>query len=172
MSLARTAGSRETITASFEGYDADREPAMRPNPFQAFVRVMMGCDKFCTYCIVPSVRGPEQSRPPGAILGEARLLADQGVKEITLLGQTVNSYSIREPDGRVSRLSDLLVPDPRSARGRADQVHHQLSQRHDGRPAPGRARPSPGFPVHPRSRAERLRPGPQADEANVHGRFL
>ena len=108
VSLARTAGSRESITASFEGYDADREPAMRPSPFQAFVRVMMGCDKFCTYCIVPAVRGPEQSRPPGAILGEAKLLADQGVKEITLLGQTVNSYKYREPDGRVTRLSDLL----------------------------------------------------------------
>ena len=69
---------------------------------------MMGCDKFCTYCIVPSVRGPEQSRPPAAILGEARLLVDQGVKEITLLGQTVNSYKYREPDGRITRLSDLL----------------------------------------------------------------
>jgi tRNA-2-methylthio-N6-dimethylallyladenosine synthase len=108
LSLARNAGSKETITASFEGYDADREPAMRPNSFQAYVRVMMGCDKFCTYCIVPAVRGPEQSRPPGAILEEARQLADQGVKEITLLGQTVNSYSYRDPDGRISRLSDLL----------------------------------------------------------------
>ena len=108
VSLARNAGTRETITASFEGYDADREPAMRPNSFQAFVRVMMGCDKFCTYCIVPAVRGPEQSRPPGAILGEARQLVDQGVREITLLGQTVNSYKYREPDGRITRLSDLL----------------------------------------------------------------
>ena len=108
VSLDRDAGSRATITASFEGYDADREPAMRPSPFQAFVRVMMGCDKFCTYCIVPSVRGPEQSRPPAAILGEARLLVDQGVKEITLLGQTVNSYKYREADGRSTRLSDLL----------------------------------------------------------------
>ncbi len=108
VSLDRDAGSRATIAASFEGYDADREPAMRPSPFQAFVRLMMGCDKFCTYCIVPSVRGPEQSRPPTAILGEARLLVDQGVKEITLLGQTVNSYKYREPDGRITRLSDLL----------------------------------------------------------------
>jgi len=70
--------------------------------------VMMGCDKFCTYCVVPSVRGPEQSRPPEAILAEARRLADQGVKEITLLGQTVNSYSYRDSDGRSCRLSDLL----------------------------------------------------------------
>ncbi len=108
VSRARNGGSLEVITASFENYDADREPAMRPSPFQAFVRVMMGCDKFCTYCIVPSVRGPEQSRSPAAILAEARLLADQGVKEITLLGQTVNSYKYQEPDGRASRLSDLL----------------------------------------------------------------
>lgn len=108
VSRARNDGSLETITASFATYDADREPAMRPTPFQAFIRVMMGCDKFCTYCIVPSVRGPEQSRPPDAILAEARMLADQGVKEITLLGQTVNSYRFRHPDGRTSRLSDLL----------------------------------------------------------------
>jgi tRNA-2-methylthio-N6-dimethylallyladenosine synthase len=108
VSRARTDGSTDTVAASFENYDADREPSMRPSRFQAFIRVMMGCDKFCTYCIVPSVRGPEQSRPPGVILAEARLLADQGVKEITLLGQTVNSYHYREPDGRCSRLSDLL----------------------------------------------------------------
>ena len=108
VSLDRNAGSREAISASFEGYDPDREPAMRPDSFQAFVRVMMGCDKFCTYCIVPAVRGPEQSRPPAAILGEASQLAEQGVKEITLLGQTVNSYNYREPDGRMYRLSDLL----------------------------------------------------------------
>jgi tRNA-2-methylthio-N6-dimethylallyladenosine synthase len=108
VSRARTDGSLDVITASFENYDADREPAMRPSPFQAFVRVMMGCDKFCTYCVVPSVRGPEQSRSPSAIIAEARVLADQGVQEITLLGQTVNSYKYRETDGRHWRLSDLL----------------------------------------------------------------
>jgi tRNA-2-methylthio-N6-dimethylallyladenosine synthase len=108
VSLPRTAGSRDTVTASFEEYDPLREPQMRPSPFQAFVRIMMGCDKFCTYCIVPSVRGPEQSRPPAVLVEEARQLADQGVKEITLLGQTVNSYAYREPDGRTCRLSDLL----------------------------------------------------------------
>ncbi len=108
VSLPRNAGSRETITASFAEYDPLRDPEMRPSPFQAFLRIMMGCDKFCTYCVVPSVRGPEQSRPPSAILGEARSLVQQGVVEITLLGQTVNSYSYQEPDGRIARLSDLL----------------------------------------------------------------
>src|SRR4051812_11006609 len=109
VSLPRTAGPRDTVTASFAEYDPLREPAMRPSPFQAFVRVMMGCDKFCTYCIVPSVRGPEQSRPPAVIVDEARQLVDQGVKEITLLGQTVNSYSFPEADGRDVRLADLLL---------------------------------------------------------------
>jgi tRNA-2-methylthio-N6-dimethylallyladenosine synthase len=108
VSLPRNAGSRLEITDSFETYDPDREPALRPNPHQAFVRVMMGCDKFCTFCIVPSVRGPEQSRPPAAILEESRRLVDSGVVEITLLGQTVNSYKYRAPDGRTWRLSDLL----------------------------------------------------------------
>ncbi len=108
VSLPRTGGSRDLVTESFAEFDPLREPAMRPSPHQAFVRIMMGCDKFCTYCIVPSVRGPEQSRPPEAIVEEARQLADQGVKEITLLGQTVNSYKFTTPDGRTTRLSGLL----------------------------------------------------------------
>jgi tRNA-2-methylthio-N6-dimethylallyladenosine synthase len=70
---------------------------------------MIGCDKFCTYCIVPSVRGPEQSRPPEHIAAEVHQLADEGCKEVTLLGQTVNSYQYRSGDGRRWRLSDLLA---------------------------------------------------------------
>ena len=108
VSLARNAGTRDSVTASFEEYDPLREPAMRPNAFQAFVRIMMGCDKFCTYCIVPSVRGPEQSRPPSVILEESKQLVDQGVKEITLIGQTVNSYKYEEGPNRIARLSTLL----------------------------------------------------------------
>jgi tRNA-2-methylthio-N6-dimethylallyladenosine synthase len=81
---------------------------MRTTPFQAFVRIQIGCDKFCTYCIVPSTRGPEQSRHPDAIVDEARRLAEEGCLEVTLLGQTVNSYRFRHEDGRVTRLSDLL----------------------------------------------------------------
>ncbi len=86
-----------------------RDPSMRPSPFQAYVRVQFGCDKFCTYCIVPSVRGPEQGRHPEQIAAEVRRLADEGCKEITLLGQTVNSYRFVHGDGRQERLSDLLA---------------------------------------------------------------
>jgi tRNA-2-methylthio-N6-dimethylallyladenosine synthase len=74
---------------------------------QAMVRVMFGCDKFCSYCVVPRVRGPEQSRPAAEILGEVRRLADDGCLEVTLLGQTVNSY--KDTSGpHTIRLSHLL----------------------------------------------------------------
>jgi tRNA-2-methylthio-N6-dimethylallyladenosine synthase len=107
VSLGRKDGSRDEIERSHESFDPLRDPSMRPTPFQAYVRIQIGCDKFCTYCIVPSVRGPEQSRPPAHILAEARQLAGEGCKEITLLGQTVNSYRYRDGE-RTTRLSDLV----------------------------------------------------------------
>ncbi|HTU91664.1 MAG TPA: tRNA (N6-isopentenyl adenosine(37)-C2)-methylthiotransferase MiaB [Gemmataceae bacterium] len=109
LSLDRKEGSRLEVEHSFESYDPLRDPSMRPSPFQAYVRIMIGCDKFCTYCIVPSVRGPEQSRPPEHIAAEVRQLADEGCKEVILLGQTVNSYEFKYADGRRERLSDLLL---------------------------------------------------------------
>ena len=107
VSRKRQDGTRLDVSDSFQSYDPLRDPQMRPTPFQAFVRIMFGCDKFCTYCIVPMVRGPEQSRSPEAIKHEVRAIAEEGGKEITLLGQTVNSYCHNE-NGRQVRLSDLL----------------------------------------------------------------
>src|SRR5947199_2341876 len=114
LSLARNEASRHEVERSFESYDPLRDPSMRPSPFQAYVRIMIGCDKFCTYCIVPSVRGPEQSRHPEEIAAEVRQLAAEGCKEICLLGQTVNSYKYEMGDGRRSGLCDLLsrLPTP------------------------------------------------------------
>jgi tRNA-2-methylthio-N6-dimethylallyladenosine synthase len=80
---------------------------MRPTPFQAFVRTQTGCDKFCAFCVVPHVRGPEQARSPDTILAEARKLVAEGCREITLIGQTVNSYRWSD-GGRTTRLADLL----------------------------------------------------------------
>ena len=74
---------------------------------QAYVRIMRGCNRFCAYCIVPYVRGPEISRPPDHIEDEIRRLTDSGRTEVTLLGQTVNRYNWS--DGRHTvRFSDLL----------------------------------------------------------------
>ena len=70
----------------------------------SFLTIQEGCDKFCHFCVVPYTRGPEYSRPLSQILDEAKCLADNGVREITLLGQNVNAY---ESDG--SRLSDLII---------------------------------------------------------------
>jgi len=90
-----------------EALETERDPAAAPLPAQAYVRVMRGCDNFCTYCIVPFVRGPERSRAPEAIEREVRRLVDAGRSQITLLGQAVNRY--RWPAGeRTVRLSDLL----------------------------------------------------------------
>jgi tRNA-2-methylthio-N6-dimethylallyladenosine synthase len=71
---------------------AGRLPLHRERRFQAWVQISMGCNSVCSYCIVPSVRGREVSRRPGEILGEVTRLAGEGVREVTLLGQNVNSY--------------------------------------------------------------------------------
>ncbi len=107
ISLGRRGRPRVEVEDSFEQYDPIRSAAARQSVYQAMVRVMFGCDKFCTYCIVPSVRGPEQSRPSSEIEAEVAQLADQGCLDVTLLGQTVNSYEYSENGSRV-RLADLL----------------------------------------------------------------
>ncbi|MBU3971266.1 MAG: tRNA (N6-isopentenyl adenosine(37)-C2)-methylthiotransferase MiaB, partial [Alphaproteobacteria bacterium] len=108
--LTRTARARgERIGADFapnEKFDA--LPAARGvEGFTAFLTVQEGCDKFCTFCVVPYTRGAEWSRPVAAVLAEARELADKGVREVTLLGQNVNAYNGEGPDGSPSTLAKL-----------------------------------------------------------------
>ncbi len=92
---------------ALEEFESAHSGQDRQIPGQAFVRAMRGCNNFCAFCIVPYVRGPEISRPPDVILEQIRKLADQGVKQVTLLGQTVNSYKYQK-DGKTWSLADLL----------------------------------------------------------------
>lgn len=86
----------------------------RESKLKAFVPIQYGCDKFCTFCIVPTTRGRERSRPTADILEEVAALASQGTREVTLLGQTVNSYGKNMPEGKVpfSQLLRLLSEVP------------------------------------------------------------
>jgi tRNA-2-methylthio-N6-dimethylallyladenosine synthase len=75
----------------------------------AFLSIQEGCDKFCSFCVVPYTRGAEFSRPAAAVIAEARRMTDSGVREITLLGQNVNAYHGEGPDGATWTLGRLLL---------------------------------------------------------------
>ncbi|HEX8382221.1 MAG TPA: tRNA (N6-isopentenyl adenosine(37)-C2)-methylthiotransferase MiaB [Sphingomonas sp.] len=83
-------------------------PARRKVGPSAFLTVQEGCDKFCTYCVVPYTRGAEVSRPWGQVMDEARALVDAGAREITLLGQNVNAWTGEDEAGRIQGLDGLI----------------------------------------------------------------
>jgi tRNA-2-methylthio-N6-dimethylallyladenosine synthase len=107
--LARLEGGDHRVS----GLDNDTEETFetevtrRDNPFRAFVTIIEGCDKACSYCVVPYTRGPERSRTSDAVLREVRRLTEIGCSEVQLLGQTVNSYA--DPSSRRMKFSELLL---------------------------------------------------------------
>ena len=131
-----------------------------------------GCDKFCTFCVVPYTRGSEVSRPVAQIVAEAERLADAGVREVTLLGQNVNAWHGEGPDGGewgLGRLLFRLAEIPGLARLRYTTSHPRdmddelIAAHRDLRGADA---------LSASAGAVGLRPHPQGDEPPPHGRRL
>jgi tRNA-2-methylthio-N6-dimethylallyladenosine synthase len=107
--LAQLEAGNQRVT----GLDTDTDETFetpvtrRDNPWRAYLTIIEGCDKACSYCVVPFTRGPERGRASDSILREVRQLADLGYTEVQLLGQTVNSYA--DPTARKMRFSELLL---------------------------------------------------------------
>ena len=152
----------------------DHLPRRRACAGSAFLSIQEGCDKFCTFCVVPYTRGAEYSRPASAVLSEARQLVAAGAIEITLLGQNVNAYH-----GEALKLNWLDVvagaPDPCPGRDRwrgAHPLHDLPSARHgrrsDRRPRRGAAAHAVPAPAG----AVGLRPHPRGDEPPARTRSL
>jgi tRNA-2-methylthio-N6-dimethylallyladenosine synthase len=112
--LRRAATGEKAIETEFPADDKfghlppPRRDAIRARGISAFVTVQEGCDKFCTFCVVPYTRGSEMSRPVARIVDDVMRLVDNGVREITLIGQNVNAYHGEGPDGRPWSLGRLL----------------------------------------------------------------
>ena len=106
--LAKTMAGKRTIEVESDGAGSIVEglPVSRSRRYKAFVNIMYGCDKFCTYCIVPYTRGKERSRQMSDVIAEIRAAKEAGAKEVTLLGQNVNAYG--KDIGLADGFTDLL----------------------------------------------------------------
>ena len=107
-STVRRSATLQATEDNLEALDLSRSFSPADGTTPAYVRITRGCNKFCSYCVVPYTRGPEIHRPPQNIVDEVKQLADAGHLEVTLLGQTVNHYQFKHPDGHITTFADLL----------------------------------------------------------------
>src|SRR4051812_36568922 len=107
-STSRRSSTLGAAEDHLELLDLSRSVSPNDDVSQAYVRITRGCNKFCTYCVVPYTRGPEVHRPPQNIIDEVKKLADAGAKEVTLLGQTINHYHYVHGDCRSTSFAELL----------------------------------------------------------------
>ena len=107
-STSRRSSTLDAAEDHLELLDLSRAISPGDDVSQAYVRITRGCNKFCTYCVVPYTRGAEVHRPPQNIIDEVKKLADAGAREVTLLGQTINHYAFAHGGGRVTSFADLL----------------------------------------------------------------
>lgn len=108
-SLLQEARAKKVVDTDFPVEDKFRVlPAPRARGVTSFLTIQEGCDKFCTFCVVPYTRGAEMSRPVASLVAEAEKLAAAGVRELTVLGQNVNAFHGEGPDGKVWNLARLL----------------------------------------------------------------
>src|SRR2546421_7782890 len=109
--MGATSRRSSTLNAAedhLELLDLSRSVSPTDDISQAYVRITRGCNKFCTYCVVPYTRGPEVHRPPQNIIDEVKMLTEHGAREVTLLGQTVNHYAYVHTNGRTTSFAELL----------------------------------------------------------------
>ena len=115
----------------FEGFTGHL-PMKRERDFQAWVQISVGCNCRCSYCIVPSTRGREVSRPAARAVAEVERLAADGVREVTLLGQNVNSYGRDLPKGVEGHVRGAADRGRRDRRHRPDPLHEPAPEGHEG----------------------------------------
>ncbi|CBW75985.1 tRNA 2-methylthioadenosine synthase [Mycetohabitans rhizoxinica HKI 454] len=169
---ARRASGHAQVDISFPEIEKfDNLPPPRVEGPTAFVSIMEGCSKYCSYCVVPYTRGEEVSRPLDDVLTEVAGLADQGVREVTLLGQNVNAYrgAISAGAAEIADFSTLIEYVGGDSRDRADPLHDVAPEgilATADRYVPKRAQA--GEPPAPAGTA-RLGPDPDGDEARLYG---
>ena len=147
-------------------------PMKREREFQAWLQISQGCNCRCSYCIVPSTRGREQSRDPAELVAEVEALAADGVREVTLLGQNVNSYGRDLPRRAPDELRRAAGARRRGRRDRADPLHEPAPEGH-ARGRDPRPRRAPGaLRAHPPAAAVGLEPDAEGDAPHLRPRPL